>query len=366
MRPLIHPALARVWRDPTTIQIGLDPARALVLGGLTTLDATVLRSLDGRTDTFMLRSNATDQGGDATVADRLLDVLQSAGVLVDYDRLQPADRPDAPPDSESAPDGGERPGESEMRAPDRASLGILTGALDGGAAAMQARQAAWVEVRGAGRVGAQIVRLLDAAGVGRTSAVDPGPASAHDVAPGGLAARHVGRARDETIQRLVSGTRARSRALRRHPAASEVDPPTPDFVVLAPAAGTAVVQGGEALVAAGTTHLAARVVELTGIVGPLVVPGRTSCLRCLELHRGDRDPAWPRIAAQAAHRGSSVSACDVTLATQVAALAAQQVLASLDGFSPATVDGTVEVSLPYGLPRRRSWRPHPACGCAWT
>jgi hypothetical protein len=363
---LIHPALVRVWRDPTTIQIGLDPARALVLGGLTTLDATVLRSLDGRTDTFMLRSLATDQTGDATVADRLLDVLQSAGVLVDYDRLQPADRPDAPQGSERAPAAGERPAESEVRAPDRASLGILTGALDGGAAAMQARQAAWVEVRGAGRVGAQIVRLLDAAGVGRTSAVDQGPASAHDVAPGGLAARHVGRPRDETIQRLVGGTRARFRAMTRRPPAAEVDSPTPDFVVLAPAAGAAVVQGGEALVAAGIPHLAARVVELTGIVGPLVVPGRTSCLRCLELHRGDRDPAWPRIAAQAAHRGSVVAACDVTLATHVAALAAQQVLASLDGFSPATVDGTVEVSLPYGLPRRRSWRPHPACGCAWT
>jgi hypothetical protein len=363
---LIHPALVRVWRDPTTIQIGLDPARALVLGGLTTLDATILRSLDGRTDTFMLRSLATDQAGDAAVADRLLDVLRSAGVLVDYDHLHAADRPDTPPDGERAPDAGDRPGESEVRAPDRASLGLLTGDLDGGAAAMQARQAAWVEVRGAGRVGAQIVRLLDAAGVGRTSAVDPRPASAHDVAPGGLPARHVGRPRDETIQRLVGGgTRARSRAMTRNPA-SAVDPPTPDFVVLAPAAGAAAVHGGEALVAAGIPHLAARVVELTGIVGPLVVPGRTACLRCLELHRADRDPAWPRIAAQAAHRGSGVAACDVTLATQVAALAAQQVLASLDGFSPATVDGTVEVSLPYGLPRRRSWRPHPACGCAWT
>jgi hypothetical protein len=107
------------------------------------------------------------------------------------------------------------------------------------------------------------------------------------------------------------------------------------------------------------------VVELTGIVGPLVVPGRTCCLRCLHLHRCDRDPAWPRVLAQAEHRGSGVAACDVTLSAQVAALAAQQVLAHLDGFSPATIDGTIEVSLPYGLPRRRSWHPHPACGCAW-
>ncbi|HEX5996434.1 MAG TPA: ThiF family adenylyltransferase [Jiangellales bacterium] len=370
MRPLIHPALARVWRDPTTIQIGLDPARALVLGGLTTLDATVLRSLDGRTDTFMLRSLASEQGGDATVADRLLDALKSAGVLVDCDRLPPVDRQDAAPGSAEAPAEPPLAGQSDVRAPDRASLGILTGALDGGAAAMQARQAAWVEVRGAGRVGAQLVRLLDAAGIGRTSAVDPGPASASDVSPGGLATRHVGRPRDEAVQRLVSGTRTRSGGPgsdRSDPdAGSYADSPMPDFVVLAPRAGSAVVQGGEALVAAGIPHLAARVVELTGMVGPLVVPGRTPCLRCLELHRGDRDPAWPRIAAQAAHRGTTVAACDVTLATQVAALAAQQVLAFLDGFSPATVDGTIEVSLPYGLPRRRSWHQHPACGCAWA
>jgi hypothetical protein len=107
-------------------------------------------------------------------------------------------------------------------------------------------------------------------------------------------------------------------------------------------------------------------VELSGIVGPFVIPGNTCCLRCLDLHRSDRDPAWARVVAQAQHRHAEVAACDVTLATQVAALAAQQVLAHLDGFSPASVDGTIEIALPYGLARRRSWRPHPACGCTWS
>ena len=36
------------------------------------------------------------------------------------------------------------------------------------------------------------------------------------------------------------------------------------------------------------------------VVGPLVVPGRSACLRCLELHRTDRDPGWPGVAAQLA------------------------------------------------------------------
>src|SRR5690606_604292 len=33
-------------------------------------------------------------------------------------------------------------------------------------------------------------------------------------------------------------------------------------------------------------------------ISPVVVPGRTPCLRCAELHRRDADPCWPAVAAQ--------------------------------------------------------------------
>ena len=50
---------------------------------------------------------------------------------------------------------------------------------------------------------------------------------------------------------------------------------------------------------AGVPHLPMRV-RATGasVVGPLVIPGRTSCLVCADLHRTDRDPVWPALAAQ--------------------------------------------------------------------
>ena len=363
MRPLINPSLARVWRDATTLQIGLDPKRAVVLGGLTALEAAVLRGLDGRSDMFMLRSLATDHGGEAAAADRLLEVLRAAGVLVDYDRLPPASGPD--PAAEPGRDGNDLPAEPvHVRSPDQAAVGLMTGALDGGAAAMQTRREAWVEVRGAGRVGAQVARLLDAAGIGQITVVDSLPTSAADLTPGGLGARQVGRPRGEATERLITDTPAPATANSRRPAVT--DPAVPDVVVLAPLPEAARVGGGDVLVAARIPHVAARIVELSGIVGPFVIPGNTCCLRCLDLHRGDRDPAWARVVAQAQHRRAEVAACDVTLATQVAALAAQQVLAYLDGFSPASVDGTIEIALPYGLARRRSWRPHPACGCTWS
>ena len=69
-------------------------------------------------------------------------------------------------------------------------------------------------------------------------------------------------------------------------------------------------------------HLAASAREAIGVVGPLVLPGRTACLSCLELARSDRDPAWPLILAQLAGQVAQPVACAATLAAAVAAQAA--------------------------------------------
>ena len=114
---------------------------------------------------------------------------------------------------------------------------------------------------------------------------------------------------------------------------------------------------------AGVPHLVATVRGRTGVVGPLVVPGVTSCLRCADLHRRDADPRWPLLAAQltagTAPAGGSTLTCWAT-----GLVAAQQVLAYLDGSgSPATLSGTVELRPPDLVPRRRPWPLHPSCGC---
>jgi len=100
-------------------------------------------------------------------------------------------------------------------------------------------------------------------------------------------------------------------------------------------------------------------------VGPLVLPGRSACLRCLDLTRADRDPAWPRILAQTAGRAPETPACDATLATAVAAQSAAQVLALIDRGEPpaAVISATLELVLPDWQWNRRSWRPHERCHC---
>jgi bacteriocin biosynthesis cyclodehydratase domain-containing protein len=113
-------------------------------------------------------------------------------------------------------------------------------------------------------------------------------------------------------------------------------------------------------------HLVVSASEAIGVVGPLVLPGRSACLRCLDLTRAERDPAWPLILAQlSAQSGTDPPGCDTVLATMVAAQAAAQALAFIDqdGQVRAVTNGTLELVLPGWQWRRRTWPPHPQCGC---
>lgn len=49
-------------------------------------------------------------------------------------------------------------------------------------------------------------------------------------------------------------------------------------------------------------HLLVTFDEQGATVGPLVVPGRTPCAHCLDLHRRDADASWVAIASQLVHR----------------------------------------------------------------
>lgn len=123
--------------------------------------------------------------------------------------------------------------------------------------------------------------------------------------------------------------------------------------------------------AARVPHLPVRVRDGTGLVGPLVIPGVTSCLRCADLHRSDRDAAWPALAAQLRH---AVGAADRATVLGTAALALTQVdlvvRAMRDGERgpgsappPMTLNTTVEFDVGTGSVVTRRWSRHPLCAC---
>lgn len=347
-RPRLRSGVVRLRRSATSVQLGVSGPRAAVLHGVGPAEERLLDALDGTRDRGALEALATTAGMAPGALDRLLEVLAGHGLLDDAAaRLSRAGLDDL---------------DRARLAPDVAALGLLADVPDPDAAADQRRRA-WVDVRGAGRVGAAVATLLAAAGVGRVTVLDPQPAADADRSPAGLGPGAAGTSREAAARQRVLETAPATRVARLGSRRR------PGLVVLAPD------DGPDAALAATWSrrqqpHLLAYVRENRGVVGPLVEPGVGACLLCLELHRRDRDPAWPRLAAQAG-RSTAARACDVTLATVVAGQAAMHALAYLDrDRRPSAVTAlraaSLETRLDDGRTRRRAWTPHPGCGCRWA
>ena len=117
------------------------------------------------------------------------------------------------------------------------------------------------------------------------------------------------------------------------------------------------------LVAAGIPHLQVRIRDGKGVVGPMVLPGQTSCLRCADLTRCGYDDEWPLVAAQLLGRVGQASPAAI-LATAAVALGQLEAVAS-GRFTPApaSLDATLEIDLDTHTCGIRSWERHSLCEC---
>ncbi|MCI4044095.1 ThiF family adenylyltransferase [Streptomyces sp. TRM75563] len=389
MYPMLKPALRRAWRGRNTVQFGVTPAHAVALGPVDIATGSFLELLDGTRGLPLLREEARALDLSEHHVDVLLSRLAEAGLL------------DDPRSAGPGADALRRRAEvMDRQRPDVASLSVVRPEPGGGLRRMAARRAMQVQVRGAGRVGAAIASVLSGAGVGQVEVLDGGRAEPWDVAPGGLPPAAVGERRDVAARRLVhrsapgpaprsakgTGTAA-DRAEADRPGTDRAgadparaglaeaglaggtgQPPGLSLIVVAPRDGLSVyapvVDTAGPWIASGTPHLYAGVIEATGVVGPLVLPGGTGCAGCLELHRADRDPQWPRMLAQwRSGRRGAVPACDLGLATAVAGLAAAHALAFLDGDLPTSTGTRWEAALPLLDWRSEPIGPHADCSC---
>lgn len=62
MYPKVKPALARAWRDLQTVQFGVTPAHAVVLGPVDTATGTLIDRIDGTRGMESLRAEACGMG----------------------------------------------------------------------------------------------------------------------------------------------------------------------------------------------------------------------------------------------------------------------------------------------------------------
>jgi hypothetical protein len=337
---LLPPATPVLRLDPRTLQVGGVDGRAGVRLQPAGPDVgRLLAGLDGRRSERAVRAEAVTGGLPADLVDDLLAGLRAGGLLHD---LAAADLLATDP----GPAAGARAA-TELPA-------ALAG--PGSAGRWRARRDSAVVVDGATRVGAPLAAVLAASGVGRVHVRDRGVTRAADAVVGGLSAADEGRPRGL----------AAADAVRRADPLTDLRPPpadrAPDLVVLCrPWAATDPLQ--VSLHRDGVPHLVATVRGETGVVGPLVLPGTTSCLRCADAHRRDDDPGWPLLAAQLAAADPSPSGATVTCLL-TAAIAAVQVLAHLDGGGvPVVLDATLELRPPGLVPVLRRWPAHPGCAC---
>ncbi|MFJ1801905.1 ThiF family adenylyltransferase [Streptomyces sp. NPDC088180] len=363
MYPMLKPALRRAWRGRNTVQFGVTPAHAVTLGPVDLATGSFLELLDGTRGLPLLHEEARALDLSERHVDMLLARLAEAGLLDDPRQAGPG------------VDVLRRRAEvMDRQRPDVASLSVVRPEPGAGTRRMEARRAMRVQVRGAGRVGASIASVLSGAGVGQVEVLDGGRAEPWDVAPAGLPPASVGERRDVAARRLVhrSAPGPAPRRARADGAGADgpgsAGAPVLSLIVVAPRDGLAVyapvADTAGPWIASGTPHLYAGVIEATGVVGPLVLPGGTGCAGCMELHRADRDPQWPRMLAQwRSGRRGAVPACDLGLATAVAGLAAAHALAFLDGDLPASTGARWEAALPLLDWRSEPIGPHADCSC---
>jgi hypothetical protein len=310
MRPALKPGLLAVWRNRDTVQLGIDPRRAIALTGMRGA-AALLGLLDGSRDLAQILAAAGEFGISAEAADRIITLLAAGGALHDFPVSALRTMPH---------------GLRVRLAPELATAALAHGEADGGARVLARRRDACIRVEGTSRVGLCVASLLAASGIGMVITTGPPPGAG--AGPGPIP---------------VAGRR-------------------PGLVILA---DTYRRELPEILKRDSVPHLTAAASEAIGVVGPLVLPGGTACLRCLDLARAERDPAWPLILAQLGRGGADPPACDTVLAAAVAAQAAAQALAFVDrpGSAGAAINGTLELVLPDWRWRRRTWEPHHSCGC---
>ncbi len=315
MRPVLRDDIPVVWRDPATLEVG-DPPRSQQVADCRPEVAEWILALDGSSTCREVLAVAVNRGIPAQLARDILAGLDRVGALDDL--AVPPPLHDAPTEHRLALLG------------QAAAAGHAYGGTRLVSEVMSARLRARVEISGSGpgalsHLVEPLAALLTASGIGCVT-----------IAP-----------------------RAVSTDADLHILARVGHPEIPDDAGALPLR---------------RSHLPVTTLGARARIGPVVEPGRTPCLRCLSLDRGDIDPRssqpWPQRAAQIAtgrgRRGLAValdSALAAAATAQTALLAVAWIDSGIVGDAARTPGRLVDLRLPGAIPVTRTVAFHPDCAC---
>lgn len=297
-------------RGAGSLQVGLDQVPALVLADVPPGTERLLSLLDGAHPLLELRDWSVRLGLRASELDWLLGNLDDAGLLSDGDS-------------------GEHP---EL--------------------ALRTRR---IRLVGAGRLGHSVAVLLCRTGLEVLHLVDNDP-------PDPVLYRGVGAIGNQAaaLAAVLDGSTGTEVRVANHWTKPDGDEPDLTIVASDRAECDRVVTDG--LVRADQPHLILRSRAGGAVVGPLVHPGRSACVRCTDLTRRDGDPAWPVMLPQLMRLTVGVT---TALTAWAAGVAVAQALAFLTRGTAETCGATLEMTPEDYRTRFRAWPMHPGCGCGW-
>lgn len=274
---IINPGLRLVWRDESTVQIGLGSGGTIV-SGLDSADAAFIRALrEGIRDVDLPRVAAACGVG----ARRRDEIVSTLGGLLFADTAM-------------APRGFSE----EKLLPEKAELmGLYHESVDD---LLSSRRKSSVHLIGLGRTGASIAHLLLNAGVGSIFLEDDSHVTAVDVGPAAYQVADIGLVRSVAARRNAGGFDAGERLhVVRSSARHTASPEHVDLIIVVTHDAVAA-QTSARFMHSDTPQLFVLTREQDATVGPLIIPGQTACAECVEHHRSETEPLWMNFCQQLA------------------------------------------------------------------
>ncbi len=341
----INPNQPALWRDPKRMQLGVGNDQ-LVLKNLTKAQEQLIGLLyRGIADESLPEMNR-HLGLSQTESDEVIDQV---GPLL----LRQPEQQSLEPELSS---------EYIASAFSEIIRASLVHGVDG-RQVLAARSKRSVHIEDLSKPGLAVALGLAAAGVGHIVTHDQGLVAREDLGPTGYPSQLGGQPRIEALRALLAASPNHSYvSLGQRLSEKHLD--SIDCAVLI---GQQVIEPRRYArwLNRDVAHLALGFDNDGTSISPMVVPGLSSCLMCLEELRTSKDAAWPVIASQLIQ---ATRRTDDAASTMFAAgLAIQKILSRLDGFGDFSLShderSGYRLESKGGQITEFTWPIWPACGC---
>ena len=318
---------------------------------------TIIAAFDGKKS---VQEIAEALAIDCEIVSQVVGQLLSAG-LIDYLVTQIV-APGRFKEQDQSSDAGYIQLQSKIT-PELSATTWIPGVNDGGVEVLTKRRSALIEISGENRVATQLYGILLASGVTQTkmasaSRRDRARIGNQDLCAGLLTNSDVGSNFQHTLE-----DKARELALFPSKDKSSTDEVPEVFLKVF------IGNGHEALIAQSMSedevHLIVSAPDGPSIdIGPLVIPGKSACSRCITLARSDQHPLSREIDIfRSTHTELEIP---VTVAHFVAAQIASEILRFIDTKKSALISTRVRTNyLDVCNPQHIRFARHPLCGCSW-